>query len=76
MVIDTKNTTNRKNSRTAKDSEIGDGKNYPEHRTGIKRWKYEKKIETDGISSIHLTGILDKKKKENNIWRDNGYEFF
>ena len=61
--------------KTAKDSKLGDGKNYPECRTGIKRWKYEKKIETDGISSIHLTGIPDKKK-ENNIWRDNGYEFF
>lgn len=50
MVIDTKNTTNRKNSRskTTKDSELGDGKNYPECRTGIKRWKYEKKLRQMG----------------------------
>lgn len=54
---------------------LGDGKNYPEYRTGIKRWKYEKETETDGRSNIHLTGIPDGKKRESHSWRDNGCEF-
>lgn len=54
---------------------LGDGKSYPEYRTGIKRWKYEKETETDGRSNIHLTGIPDEKKRESHSWRDNGCEF-
>lgn len=78
MVIDIKNKTNRKNSqlKTTENRELGDGENYPEYKTGIKRCKYEKETETDGRSNVHLTGILEGKKRENNIWRDNGYEFF
>lgn len=46
-VTDIKNTTNRRNSKleTKIIGELGDGRNYPEYRTEMKRWKYEKEIQ-------------------------------
>lgn len=46
-VTDIKNTTNRRNSKlkTKISGELGDGRNYPEYRTEMKRWKYEKEIQ-------------------------------
>lgn len=46
-VTDIKNTTNRRNSKlkTKIFGELGDGRNYPEYRTEMKRRKYEKEIQ-------------------------------
>lgn len=51
---------------------MGDGRSYPEYRTEIERWKYEKDIETDERANEYLVGILDGEEKESNIWRENG----
>lgn len=50
---------------------MGDGRSYPEYRTEIKGWKYEKEIEADGRSNKYPVGIPDGKK-ESSIWRDDG----
>lgn len=50
---------------------MGNGRSYPKYRTEIKRWKYEKEIETWESQHISI-GIPDGKEKESNIWRDNG----
>lgn len=71
MVIDIKNKTNRKISqlKTTENRELGDGKNYPEYRTGIKRCKYEKETETDGRSNIHLTNSRGKEEEKQYLER-------